>query len=348
MKTHIFFLCIAALICCSCGTGPKADRSKETDGKIVLAYVTSWSDVMPEASHLTHINYAFGHVTDDFRGVRIDNVRRFKKIVRLKKKWPHLKVLLSVGGWGSGRFSEMASNELYRLSFAKSCAKAVKRYKLDGIDIDWEYPTSSAAEISSSPGDRDNYTLLMRDLRAALGPDKLLTHATGANARYYDFKALDRYVDFTNVMSYDLGWAPYHNSPLYRSAITEEMSADEAVKAHIDSGVPANKLVMGLAFYGHFGHDRKRPEGFPRQRDLNNMVLPPEFVQVWDSIAQVPYITGRNGELVFGYENSKSLEIKCRYILDNNLRGAMWWSYEGDNPAGEMRRTVYETLYGVE
>lgn len=77
----------------------------------------------------------------------------------------------------------MAANEQYRLSFANDCRRAIEQFQLDGIDIDWEYPTSSAAGISSSPDDTQNYTLLMRDLRKAIGPDKLLTLASVYNGK---------------------------------------------------------------------------------------------------------------------------------------------------------------------
>lgn len=137
--------------------------------KVVVAYVTSWSRDIPDPSLMTHINYAFGAVPEDFRGVSIANEGRLRAIAALKKENPHLRVLLSVGGWGSGRFSEMAASDEYRALFARACRKACDDYNLDGIDIDWEYPTQSGAGISSSPQDTEHFTLLMRDLRKALG-----------------------------------------------------------------------------------------------------------------------------------------------------------------------------------
>lgn len=182
------------------------------DGKVIVAYVTSWSRVMPDPKTMTHINYAFGHVTNTFDGVRIDNPERLRSIVELKKQNPHLKVMLSVGGWGSGRFSEMASDARRRWAFAEDCRRVVDELGLDGIDIDWEYPTSRAAGISASDEDTDNFTLLMRDLRKTLGKKRLLTLATVSNARYIDFKAIDKYINFVNIMAYDMGGcaqAPY-------------------------------------------------------------------------------------------------------------------------------------------
>jgi chitinase len=99
---------------------------------------------MPDPAYVTHINYAFGHVNDTFDGIRIDNENRLKSLAGLKKTAPKLKIMLSVGGWGSGRFSEMAATAENRKKFARDCLRVVNEFKLDGIDIDWEYPTSNA------------------------------------------------------------------------------------------------------------------------------------------------------------------------------------------------------------
>lgn len=219
---------------------------------VIIAYVTSWKDVPVDPTVMTHINYAFGHVNDTFDGVRIDNPRRLRNIVDLKSINPDLKVMLSVGGWGSGRFSEMASDDQRRLSFAQDCLKAVEEFGLDGIDIDWEYPTSDAAGISSSPDDRENFNLLMRDLRAVLGEDRLLTLASSAYAEYIDFWACEKYLDFVNIMTYDMANVPYHHAALYASDNTEGC-CDGAVKAHVEAGVPIEKLVLGVPFYGRGG-----------------------------------------------------------------------------------------------
>ena len=241
MKRHHLLPLLAFFICLlnSCGSAPKS--SVESPQKVVIAYVTSWSEIMPNPALVTHINYAFGHVNDTFNGVRINNEKRLKQIVALKKQKPELKVLLSIGGWGSGQFSEMAADEQNRLSFAKDCQRIVQEFGLDGIDIDWEYPTSSAAGISSSPDDTDNFTLLMRDIRQAIGKNKLLTMASVASAQYVNFRASLNDIDFVNIMSYDMANAPKHHSGLYRASITGWLSCDEAVKAHLASGVPAGR-----------------------------------------------------------------------------------------------------------
>ena len=305
--------------------------------KVVIAYVTSWSKVMPDPSLVTHINYAFGHVTDSFNGVRINNEERLRQIAALKKETPHLKVLLSIGGWGSGRFSEMAADEQNRLSFAKDCQRVVQEFGLDGIDIDWEYPTCSAANISSSPDDTDNFTFLMRDIRQAIGKDKLLTMASVASAKFVNFRAIMNDIDFVNIMSYDMANAPHHHATLYRASISGELTCDDAIKAHIDSGVPADRLVMGMPFYGRGGK-------LLSNRNFRDIDSKGEYIEQWNDTAKVPYLINKEGIMVLGFDNVRSLSIKCEYILEKNLLGGMYWEYAGDNDNADLARTVYEGI----
>lgn len=327
----------------SCGSVKSGEEvvAASRDSKVVVAYVTSWSEVMPDPQYMTHINYAFGHVNESFNGVKIDNEERLRQIVDLRKQKPELKVLLSIGGWGSGRFSEMAANDEYRRAFAADCDRVVKEFALDGIDIDWEYPTSSMANISSSPDDTKNFTLLMQDIRAAIGNEKELTLATVASARYIDFKAILPSVDFVNIMAYDMASAPKHHSALYPSGHSGDITSDGAVTAHLKAGVPPSKLVMGMPFYGRGG------DGYPSFQDYNKVGnTDTQYTEKWDEVAQVPYLADKNDTLVFGFENPRSLAIKCQYILDKDLLGGMYWDYSGDNEQGDLRRTVAENLLG--
>ena len=327
----------------SCGSVKSGEEvvAASRDSKVVVAYVTSWSEVMPDPQYMTHINYAFGHVNESFNGVKIDNEERLRQIVDLRKQKPELKVLLSIGGWGSGRFSEMAANDEYRRAFAADCDRVVKEFALDGIDIDWEYPTSSMANISSSPDDTENFTLLMQDIRAAIGNEKELTLATVASARYIDFKAILPSVDFVNIMAYDMASAPKHHSALYPSGHSGDITSDGAVTAHLKAGVPLSKLVMGMPFYGRGG------DGYPSFQDYNKVGnTDTQYTEKWDEVAQVPYLADKNDTLVFGFENPRSLAIKCQYILDKDLLGGMYWDYSGDNEQGDLRRTVAENLLG--
>lgn len=303
----------------------------QTAERVVVAYVTSWTQAIPDPTVMTHINYAFGHVNDSFDGVRIDNPDRLRMIVDLKKQNPKLRVLLSVGGWGSGRFSEMAASDKNRLLFAKDCRRVVDVFGLDGIDIDWEYPTQSSAGISSSPDDTKHFTLLMRDLRQELG-NKLLTCATIASGEYIDFRSCISYIDMVNVMSYDMGNPPYHHSALYPSEITNWMTTSTAIEAHLNAGVPHEKLVMGMPLYG------RGKQGYTTEPDSTKGTK-----EQWHEQSMVPYLVDAQGNLVMGFENERSIGIKCQYIIDHRLRGGMYWEY-GDEHQEKLRNTICRIL----
>ena len=281
---------------------------------VVLAYVTSWGVSTPETSCLTHINYAFGHVADDNKGIRIDNEPRLQMIVGLKKEKPSLKVLLSVGGWGSSRFSEMAANDSTRTAFAADCRRVIDKFGLDGIDIDWEYP---------------------RDCRQAVGKDKLLTIATAATGRYYDFRAIEPYVDYVNIMAYDMEEAPFHHAALHCSDMTEEWSCEKAVAGHIAGGFPVQRLVLGIPFYGHGTNEA------PESLDYRHIISIDSLYSRWDSVAQVPYLVNSKGTVVVNYENAQSIELKCRFLHRQGMLGAMYWDYDSDDEMGTLRHAVY-------
>lgn len=306
--------------------------------KYVVAYVGAGSDVMPDYSLMTHIDYAFGHVNETYDGIRISRPERLRAIVEGKGS---VKVCLSIGGWGSGRFSEMAWTEAGRKAFAADCARVTEEYGLDGIDLDWEYPGSSSAGICSAPQDKENFTLLMQEIRRAIGPDKLLTLASAANARYIDFQAILPIIDWVNVMSYDMGRPPRHNAALYRSSIAG-FTADGAIKRHLEVGIPKEKMVMGMPFYGH--GNRKE---YPDYVDWKDQQPPLEGLhEVWDEDARVPYYADASGKMVLGFDNPRSIAEKCAYVIEQDLLGGMYWEYSCDNATLDLARTVAEKLLG--
>lgn len=311
-------------------------QQQKATNRIVAAYVTAGSDIMPDPSLLTHINYAFGGVADSFDSLRISNPDRLDQIVALKAQKPSLKVVLSIGGWTSGNFSEMAADSICRTKFVKSCMEAVERHKLDGIDIDWEYPTSSAAGISSSPDDTKNFSKLMRDLRKALGDERLLTFASVWSARFVDWHEVLKYVDFVNVMSYDMGRVPNHHSAL-RNESPRRGSIEKAVNLHIEAGVTPDRLVMGLAFYGK-GTVHPENNGIQKYKEENNLT------EGWNEVGQFAYLANDKGEIVYTYDTAKSLKAKCEYANERNLLGAMYWEYSCNNADHSLSRAVWQTI----
>lgn len=332
---------VAVLLGGMSAAGAKNRLSAEKD-RIVLAYVGSGNRAPIEAGVVTHINYAFGTVKASFDGVDVQRPEYLREITALKREHKHLKVLLSIGGWGAGGFSEMADNDTLRGRFVEDCRRIVRDFNLDGIDLDWEYPGSRGGGITAGPRDVDNFTKLMAELRRALGSKRLLTFASSAAARHIDFPAVMPYVDFVNLMCYDMGrpvWNAHH-SALYPSP-RARWSMAQSVEAHRKAGVPDDKIVVGVPFYGHanvklgYSDYINWPEvatAFPGQ------------VYAVDSVAGVPYVADSAGQLLCVYDDPESLRLKCRYVLDNGLRGVMYWEYSCDDQAGTLRRTVYEAL----
>ena len=337
MRYLKYILIAVAVLCCGVFSCEAAD--KKVQAKRIVGYVTSWGKTLPDPKLLTNINYAFGHVTDSFDGVRIDNPSRLKSVVALKKKNRNLQVQLSVGGWGSGNFSEMAADPAKRKAFAADCKRVVDEYGLDGIDVDWEYPGSSASGISSSPRDKANYQLLMEDLRAALGKEALLTFASPATVGFYELKPLMPYVDFVNVMAYDLNRPPYHHSSLFRSKLSGDMTADEGIRAHVSGGVPAEKLVLGVPFYGHGDKNL-----YPDFVDYNKLALKDGLKEMYDEEACVPYYVDADGKLVMTFDNKKSLQKKAEYVNYYGLGGIMFWDAGGDTEDHELMKTIKKKL----
>ena len=309
---------------------------------VIVGYATYWETVMPDPTLMTHINYAFAHIKNDFESLDIKKPNRLTKIAGLKEKNPDLKVMLSVGGWGAGNFSEMAADENHRRKFCENCLAAVQKYGLDGIDLDWEYPTSSSAGISSSPADTKNFNLLLADMREVLGSELLLTMASSSSAKYVDFKTAMKYLDFVNIMTYDMGKPPYHNAGLYPSSSTKR-SCDESVEYHRDAGVPYNKIVLGMPFYGH-GNDVDFTSECLDFRDIKT----DGYVEKWDNVAMVPYLADESGTMVLSYDNERSIGLKADYVKSRGLLGAMYWNIEADDSSWTLSKAVASRLLPTE
>ena len=337
--SSVILLVLNSLFLFSCNNRISTPKNEWNGEKVIVAYVTSWSQGIPDPNLITHLNYAFGHVKDSFDGIRIDNPERFRRLIALKKEKPDLKVMLSIGGWGSGNFSEMASSDSLRNAFARDCNRIIQDYEIDGIDIDWEYPTINWAGISSSEEDTRNFTKLMKDIRENIGKDKLLTLASSSNAKYIDYKEILPYVDFVNLMTYDMSDGTKHHSALYSSSITPEITSSISVKAHQDNGVTNDKIVLGIPFYG-----RGVKNGETYYCDYKDIKIREGESKRWDNKAKAPFIADSLGNFIFGFDDPRSVSIKCEYIIENDLKGAMYWDYNGDDSLKTLSKTIFSSL----
>ena len=144
--------------------------------------------------------------------------------------------------------------------FAVSAVSLVETYGLDGIDIDWEYPGTSLAGIGSHENDKENYTLLLKALRESLDHmegEKTLSVAVGGDVYFAlqtDMEAAGRYLDYVQLMTYDLqgGFQKVtgHHAALYHSeGNLLDVCVDKAVRVFHEAGIPMEKLILGVPFY---------------------------------------------------------------------------------------------------
>ncbi|MBN2005673.1 MAG: glycoside hydrolase family 18 protein [Anaerolineae bacterium] len=319
------------------------------------------------ASKLTHINYAFGNVTDgqcvlgdtyaDYdrfysAAESVDGVAdtwdegalrgNFNQLRKLKQMYPHLKVLFSFGGytWSEG-FGQAATDPT---AFAESCYKLIEDPRwadvFDGIDIDWEYP--NACGLICDTSGPEAFVQLMQALRNRFGPSYLVTAAVPAgdakiNVANYGDAA--QYVDWYNVMTYDFfgAWANQGptapHSPLYTYTGIPQANfySDYAIQLYKQKGVPASKLLLGIGFYGR---------GWTGVSDGNGGLNQP-------ASGPAP------GTYEAGAEDYKVLAVQCPATgaiagTAYAYCGGQWWSYDTPTTLAEkMRYRQSQGLGGV-
>lgn len=342
----------------------------------VIGYVpgwVAWSDAKPiDASKLTHINYAFTHVKDNRivpnkEQASLDD-GNYAYLQNLRSQNPQLKILNSVGGWGADGFSDAAFTEESREVFANSIIDYVKKYDLDGIDLDWEYPSQSADGVMKARlEDKQNFSMLLklvRDKLDQLGREKEryyeLTIAAGATEAYLngvEIEEVVKYVDNINLMTYDFagGWSAKteHHTNLYGGSI----SVDSSVQLYLNHHVPADQIVIGAAFYGHKWENVESSDhnglgqvatGTPETPIYNEIVAqygPVQgFTRYWDDTAKAPYLF--NGSVFISYDDEQSVAEKAKYVLDQKLGGAMFWEYSQD-ASGDLLAAMANGLKGI-
>ncbi|HUP44771.1 MAG TPA: glycoside hydrolase family 18 protein [Thermoanaerobaculia bacterium] len=317
----------------------------------IIAYVRGRADI-PRigAEKLTHINYAFGYVSREGEAyIRDDAPAHLAQLNALKSKNPALKILLSIGGWGADHFSDAALTAESREKFARSVTALVERHALDGADIDWEYPGQPGPGIGHRPEDRRNFTLMLAALRQHLG-DRLLTIASSGGESYFantEMETLHRYLNFINVMTYDFAgsWSELtgHHTPLYRSAFSPDRpAAADFIDRHLRAGIPREKIVLGVAFYGRswkgveaWTQPLNRPYDaydvdLPYVRITTEHLTSGEFVRMWDESARAPYLWDQTSRRVVSYDDPQSLREKAAYVKKLGLGGVMYWEHSHD------------------
>lgn len=334
---------------------------------IVAAYVTDRSLPLVtagDARRMTRANIAFALVRED--RVVTGHLRNTACLEGIRRANPDIELVLSVGGWGAGGFSEAAATPQGRRTFAETAAGAVQALRLDGIDIDWEYPCIGVAEIACSPADRENFTLLLRALRGALdalpGSRKLLTIAAGADQYFVDGTSMEeaqQALDAVQLMTYDMrgGFQTMtgHHTNLYASTgDLFRISAAQSVEIYVKAGVPREKIIIGAAFYsrkwtsvpdrnnGLFQMTAAAGGYGARYSELVESYIGKNgYARHWDDEACAPWLF--NGDTFFSYDDERSVACKCDYVRKAGLAGIMYWEHGGD-ATGALLKTMHDKL----
>ncbi|KAH8765982.1 family 18 glycosyl hydrolase [Diaporthe sp. PMI_573] len=176
-----------------------------------------------------------------------------------------VKALVSIGGWtGSRFFSSSVGSAENRTAFIKNSLDLVSQYQLDGLDFDWEYPNKQGLGCNAiNVNDTANFLTFLQELRQQ-APNLTLTAATSlfpwndaTGSRSTDLSGFAEALDYMMIMNYDIygAWASTAgpNAPLDSACDARNImgSGNMGVQAWLDAGVPADKLVLGLAAYGH-------------------------------------------------------------------------------------------------
>lgn len=367
-----------------------------------VTYYTSWSryetarNYKPEdidISQITHINYAFSDLCwkkAGTTGVNCENENlplqneyvhdgeivigdeetdpiNYEAFSEIKANHPHLKMLVSVGGWSwSKNFSNMAADEITRRAFANSAVAFLREYDLDGLDIDWEYPVEGGESYNiHRPEDNLNFTLTMKTVREALdaagsvdGKYYLLTIASGQGdnfVRNADLVNAVNYLDFINIMTYDYSgsWELFasHNSPLYydknnRKETAQRNNVRGGAVGHLNGGVPTHQLVLGIPYYGkgwsgcpdvgQYDTCTSIPAGtweagiFDYTDIEENFLEADGFTYYWNEAAKVPYLFNEDTGTFITYNDPTTMMYTSSLVRSLDLAGVMSWEISGD------------------
>jgi len=350
---------IWGLICCLLAIGSNLQAQS---GKVIIGYVGGFRGLvkteMIDARKLTHINYAFVDIRNNRAWLHKEatDTVNFRHLNLLKKQNPALKILISIGGWTwSGKFSDAVLSDTSRQGFAASAVDIIKKYDMDGIDIDWEYPGQPGDKGNIyRPEDKQNYTLMFKELRLQLddlqkqtGKKYLLTTAAGAFAAFVDHTEMaevQQYLDYINLMTYDYsgGHVASHHTGLYQSkSYKAHNNADNGVAVFKAAGVPPAKLVMGIAFYGKasilvdgakgLGDSvATYARGFGYTTIKDSVLKIPGFKLYRDRQAKADYIFNPLTRQFITFDDEWSVKKKCKYVKRQKMGGAMFWEYDSD------------------
>ncbi|KAJ5098775.1 hypothetical protein N7532_005776 [Penicillium argentinense] len=374
----------------SCGN-VKRPKCSSNNGyfKRQIGYYESWANfrgcqkVSPNDLDLTgytHINFAFalfdevletgafGSKTMSFKIAPMGSHSEelYSEFTALKNGRQGLQTWISIGGWafsdpGPTRYAwtNMVQGRSTRANFIDNLIRFMETYGFDGVDLDWEYP--QAADRDGHYTDTENYVALVREMRHAFGSRFGISVTLPASYWYlqhFDVYSMERYVDWFNLMSYDMHgvWDKYsRNIGPYIAPHTNITEIDLGLDLLWRAGIDPHKVVMGLGLYGRsfkladtscnvpngicefiyengVGAD---PGGCSDASGILNLAGINDIIEtgdlrkhlVFDKKAAVKWMTFNTDQWV-SFDDAETLELKRSFAMSRCLGGTMVWAMD--------------------
>ena len=341
-------------------------QSERDNKQQIIAYYAGDEKSIDEfdLTGVDQIIYSFLHLKGN--KLAIDNETdslTLINVVNQKNKYPNLKVLVSLGGWGGCETcSDVFSSKDAREEFAKSTAEIIKFYNADGIDLDWEYPGISGYPGHKwKPEDKENFTDLVVLLRKYMKEGDILSFAAGASTRFFEnsveWNKVMPLVDNVNLMTYDFygsGSKQTGHHTALGSLDFEGRSAFNSIEELISYGVKPEQIFIGGAFYiKTFKNIDNKSNGLGQNAEWNRSYNQINFEEVkenfsfyWDDKANAPYAYDSVNKVFATFDDHKSIKLKSEYAIENKLGGIMFWQLMNDKKKDGLLSTMVKAVKG--
>lgn len=370
---------------------------RQGGGSANAVYFTNWGiygrDYQPAdlpASQISHVLYSFMNIRADgtiYSGDTYADLEKHypddswndvgnnaygcvKQLYKLKQANRNLKTMLSIGGWTwSTNFPAAAATAATRKTFAQSAVGFLKDWGFDGIDIDWEYPADDT--------EGSNMVLLLQAIRdeldayAAKFADghhfelSIAAPAGQANYKWLKMADLGKVLDHVNLMAYDFAgsWSSFsgHDANIFPNpgnSNATPFNTDDAVKAYINGGVPAEKIVLGMPIYGR---SFQQTDGIGKAYNgigqgsweagiWDYKVLPKAGATVeYDDVAKGYYSYDSATKELISFDTPAMIKTKVSYLQGLGLGGSMFWEASADKTGEDsLIGTSFNALGGLD
>ncbi|KAL1907142.1 hypothetical protein Sste5344_007093 [Sporothrix stenoceras] len=278
-------------------------------------------------------------------------------LLHLKQQHPHLQVVLSVGGTAfSAIYASVAASPVLRDNFARSALGLIEASGLDGIDINWAYPTD--------PHQAADFVALLAQVRMHFGEDRYYLTASLPGGigelSMFDLQQVADCVDLINLAAYDF-YGPWsarcgHHAQLYAVG-KDEPSGASSVQYLMANGVPAKKILLGIPLYGRSfvgphatgpGHKFVNVTEDASDSTFEYRDLPrPATRENVDKRVVAAQCVGGDGGFV-SYDNPDTVRIKAAFCKQKSLGGLFYWGapFDSKDSKRSLIAAGFRTLHG--